>query len=71
MKQSSEIPKQPSDVSAERLKASSPSLWRQGSRVRLNVYEGDRPVCQCHYEQDARRIVEALNVLEKLWPGKQ
>lgn len=37
------------------------SAWRQGSKVRLNVYEGDRPVCQCHNEQDARRIVEALN----------
>lgn len=35
--------------------------WRVGSKVPLNVYEGDRAVCQCHNEQDARRIVAALN----------
>ena len=22
--------------------------WRVGSKVPINVYEGDRPVCQCH-----------------------
>lgn len=35
--------------------------WRIGARVRLNVYDGDRPVCQCHNEEDAARIVDALN----------
>jgi hypothetical protein len=25
-------------------------LWRVGSKIPLNVYEGDRPVCQCHSE---------------------
>jgi hypothetical protein len=36
-------------------------LWRVGHRVPINVYEGDRPVCQCHNEVDAARIVEAVN----------
>jgi len=35
--------------------------WRIGSKVPLNVYEGDRPVCQVHSEIDARRIVLAMN----------
>ncbi len=34
--------------------------WRVGSNP-LDVYEGDRPVCQCHNEEDARRIVDAVN----------
>lgn len=36
-------------------------LWRVGSKVPLNVYEGNRPVCQCHNSDDAVRIVEAMN----------
>jgi hypothetical protein len=35
--------------------------WRIGSQVPLNVYDGDRPVCQCHNEQDAILIVNAIN----------
>ena len=35
--------------------------WRVGSKVPLNVYDGDRPVCQCHSEEDAARIVAAMN----------
>lgn len=35
--------------------------WRVGSKVALNVYDDDRPVCQCHSEDDARLIVEAVN----------
>lgn len=35
--------------------------WRVGSKIPLNVYEGDRPVCQCHSEEDAKRIVAACN----------
>ena len=35
--------------------------WRVGSKVPLNVYEGDRPVCQCHTPEDAARIVAAMN----------
>jgi|GEM_PF-6305061 len=37
------------------------SRWRVGSQVPLNIYEGNRPVCQCHNPEDARRIVEAMN----------
>lgn len=40
--------------------------WRTGARVPLNVYAGDRPICQCHNEEDARRIVEAVNWYEDL-----
>ena len=36
-------------------------LWRVGRKVPINVYEGDRPVCQCHLEEDAKRIVDAIN----------
>lgn len=42
---------------------SSVKLWRVGTKVPLNVYEGDRPVCQCHSEADAKRLVEALNLI--------
>lgn len=36
--------------------------WRVGSKVRLNVYDEDgKPVCQCHTEADAVRIVTAVN----------
>lgn len=38
--------------------------WRVGSKILLSVYEGDRPVCQCHTELDAARIVEAMNLFE-------
>ena len=37
--------------------------WRVGGKVPLNVYDGDRPVCQCHNEVDALRIVAAMNNL--------
>lgn len=36
-------------------------FWRVGNKVPLNVYEGDRPVCQCHHKRDAARIVLAMN----------
>jgi hypothetical protein len=36
-------------------------VWRVGGKVPLNVYEGDRAVCQCHSAGDAGRIVEAMN----------
>lgn len=35
--------------------------WRVGSKVPLNVYDGDRPVCQCHSFMDALDIVNAMN----------
>lgn len=36
-------------------------MWRVGRLVPINVYDGDRPVCQCHNEEDAVRIVRAMN----------
>lgn len=39
--------------------------WRVGTKVPLNVYEGDRPICQCHTASDARRIVIAINRLQQ------
>jgi hypothetical protein len=36
--------------------------WRVGSKVPLNVYDGDRPVCQCHTPEDAARIAAAVNL---------
>lgn len=39
-------------------------MWRVGGKVPLNVYDGDRPVCQCHTAEDAAKIVEAMNYSE-------
>lgn len=41
-----------------------PNLWRTGRQVPLNVYVNDRPVCQCHSPEDARRIVAGMNYAE-------
>lgn len=46
-----------------------PELWRVGKKVPINVYEGDRPVCQCHTVVDAQRIVEAMNVMAAMNAG--
>lgn len=35
--------------------------WRVGHKVPINVYEGDRPVCQCQTAEYAALIVEAVN----------
>lgn len=43
--------------------------WRTGRKVPLNVYEGDRPVCQCHNEEDAARIVAGMNLAERASEG--
>lgn len=43
--------------------------WRVGSKVPINVYEGDRPVCQCHTAIDAKRIVDAVNAAADSHPG--
>jgi hypothetical protein len=37
--------------------------WRVGSRIPINVYDGNRPVCQCHSKEDAAKIVLAVNFL--------
>lgn len=39
------------------------SAWRVGRKVALNVYQGERPVCQCHTPEDALAIVTAMNAL--------
>ncbi len=41
-----------------------PERWRVGRKVPINIYEGEnpgRPICQVHNEEDARRIVGAVN----------
>lgn len=43
--------------------------WRIGKKVPINVYEGDRPVCQCHTMADAKLIVEAVNRLARAQLG--
>jgi hypothetical protein len=35
--------------------------WRVGHKVPINIYAGDRPVCQCHSAEDALAIVSAVN----------
>ncbi len=40
--------------------------YRVGTKVPINVYDGDRPVCQCHNEDDASTIVVAMNSRETL-----
>jgi hypothetical protein len=40
--------------------------WRVGEQVPINVYDGDRPVCQCHNESDAILIVQAVNLVRWL-----
>lgn len=37
------------------------SRWRVGSKVPINVYKGDMPVCQCQTATYARQIVDAVN----------
>lgn len=37
--------------------------WRVGAKVPINVYAGDRPVCQSHTAEDAALIVESVNGL--------
>jgi hypothetical protein len=39
--------------------------WHTGRKVPINVYEGERPVCQCHTAIDAQRIVSAMNAWDR------
>jgi hypothetical protein len=39
-------------------------VWRVGSKVPLNVYEGDRPVCQCHNPEDVDVICPCCSFAE-------
>lgn len=41
-------------------------MWRTGSRVPLNVYKGDVPICQCHTPEDAIDIVTGMNAVAVL-----
>lgn len=45
------------------------NMWRVGNKVPVNVYDGDRPVCQCHSEDDAKLIVQAVNVYKAMPSG--
>lgn len=40
--------------------------WRIGRKVPINMYDGDRPVCQTHTALDARRIVDSVNKMIEL-----
>lgn len=57
----------PKPLAGEQTKKALPSLqqpkqaWRTGRKVPINVYEGDRPVCQCQTALDAALIVVAVN----------
>jgi hypothetical protein len=44
--------------------------WRVGRKVPINVYEGDRPVCQCQTPEYAARIVAAMNLVRAMDAGK-
>ena len=35
--------------------------WRTGRKIELNVYNGDKPMFQCHSRRDAKRTVRLLN----------
>src|SRR5438067_1415100 len=41
------------------------SFWRVGKSYPINVYEDDRPICQCHTAVDAQRLVAAMNGIEQ------
>ena len=40
--------------------------WKQGTKIPLNVYDEDRPVCQCHTAADAKFIVQSCNFMKQL-----
>jgi hypothetical protein len=40
-------------------------MWRTGSKVKVNVYDGDRVVCQCQTAEYAALIVKAVNFLQE------
>lgn len=43
--------------------------WRVGTKVPINVYEGDKPVCQCQTPEYAARIVSVMNFALNLSEG--
>lgn len=36
-------------------------MWRVGTKIPINVYDNDRPVCQCQTAADAALVVRAVN----------
>ena len=40
--------------------------WRVGTKVPLNIYRDDVPICQCHSDIDSRFIVAGMNQVEYL-----
>ena len=42
------------------------STWRTGTKVGINVYDGDVPVCQCQTREYAVRIVRDVNQAAEL-----
>jgi hypothetical protein len=40
--------------------------WRTGHKVRINVYDGDRPICMAQTEEDAAKIVRGVNFWEAM-----
>lgn len=49
------------EIAASQIEPSPSGPWRVGGKVPLNVYEGDKPMFQCHTPEDAARIVDKLN----------
>jgi hypothetical protein len=47
------------------------TTWRVGTHVPINVYEDERPICQCHTVEDARRIVRAVNGIAATQPSHE
>lgn len=45
--------------------------WRVGGKINLNLYEGDRPVCQCHNPTDPARLADAMNRIEELTADRE
>jgi hypothetical protein len=37
------------------------AAWRVGTKIPINVYDGDTPVCQCQTVEYAKLIVESVN----------
>jgi len=43
--------------------------YRIGTKVNINVYDGDSPVCQCHTREQAAEIVAAVNFYREMRTG--
>lgn len=43
--------------------------WRVGTKIPLNLYKDERPVCRCHNEEDARELAAGMNAAYALAEG--